>query len=163
MTAERGRRRLEDLYAAHGPEAVRLAFLLTGDRDLAEDLAQDAFVRVARRFGDLRGPEAFGPYLRKTVVNLCKGHWRRRKVERSYLARATASSAASTELPDIGLRDALWGQVQALPHRQRAAIVLRFYEDLSEQQTADLLDCSPGAARALVARAMETLRANVGA
>lgn len=97
-------------------------------------------------------------------MNLCKGHWRRRKVERSYLARAAAEQhAASNELPDIGLRDALWNQLQALPHRQRAAVVLRFYEDLSEHQTAELLDCSPGAARALVARAMETLRANVGA
>ena len=73
MTAERGRRRLENLYAAHCPEATRLAFLLTGDRDLAEDLTQDAFVRVARRFGDLRNPEAFGPCLRKTVINLSKG------------------------------------------------------------------------------------------
>lgn len=163
MTAERGRRRLENLYAAHCPEATRLAFLLTGDRDLAEDLTQDAFVRVARRFGDLRSPEAFGPYLRKTVINLCKGHWRRRKVERTYLVRATAEPRPdSSELPDIGLRDALWEQLQRLPHRQRTAIVLRFYEDLSEQQTAGLLDCSPGAARALVSRAMETLRANVG-
>jgi hypothetical protein len=104
MTAERGRRRLEDLYAAHGPEAVCLAFLLTGDRDLAEDLAQDAFVRVARRFGDLRRPEAFGPYLRKTVVNLCKGHWRRRKIERTYLARATVEQkSATSELPASAL------------------------------------------------------------
>jgi RNA polymerase sigma factor (sigma-70 family) len=164
MTARRGMRRLEHLYAAHGEEATRLAFLLTGDRELAEDLAQDAFVRVARRFRDLRGPEDFGPYLRKTVVNLCKGHWRRRKVERSYLARAKADGGSnSSELPDVGLRDAIWSELQALPLRPRSAIVLRFYEDLSEQQTAELLDCSPGAARTLMARAMATLQSNIGA
>lgn len=163
MTADRERGRLAELYAVYAPDATRLAYLLTGDRELADDLVQDAFVRIARRFADLRRPDAFAAYLRKTVVNLSKGHWRRRKIERAYLDRAEFEARPRPdELPDVGLRDALWRQLQALPHRQRAAIVMRFYEDLSEQQTADALDCSAGAARALVARGMETLRANIG-
>lgn len=153
------RGRLAELYAAHAPGAQRLAFLLTGDGDLAEDLVQEAFVRVARRFGDLRGPDHFGAYLRRTVINLARGHFRHEKIRRAHLERARSEAHPGTiPASDLGERDALWRELQQLPHRQRAALVLRFYEDLSEQQTADALDCSPGAARALVARGMATLR-----
>ena len=78
---------LEDLYVRHAPEAVRLAFLLTSDAALAEDITQEAFIRVAGRFQHLRSPGAFDAYLRRTVVNLCMSHHRRRRVERTYLER----------------------------------------------------------------------------
>lgn len=77
---------LARLYEAHAPAAYRLAFLLTGEADLAEDLVQDAFVRIIGRFGQLRSPEAFDAYLRRTVVNLSYGVFRRRRVERAFLA-----------------------------------------------------------------------------
>jgi RNA polymerase sigma factor (sigma-70 family) len=64
-------------------------------------------------------------------------------------------------MPDVGAREELWRAVLALPPRQRAAIVLRFYEDLSERETADALGCSTAAAKSLVARAMQTLRAQI--
>src|SRR5437763_1650463 len=79
--------RLEDLYLRHAPDARRLAFLMTGDRSLAEDLTQEAFARMVGRLVHLRDREAFGAYLRQTVVNLCRMHFRRRQLERAYLGR----------------------------------------------------------------------------
>ena len=80
--------RLGELYLRHADDAVRLAYLLTGDRALAEDLAQDAFVRLAGRLLHLRDSGAFHAYLQRTVVNLSHSYFRRKKVERAYLERA---------------------------------------------------------------------------
>src|SRR2546427_8888668 len=82
--------RLGELYLRHADDAVRLAYLLTGDRGLAEDLVQDAFVRLTGRLVHLRDPGAFDAYLRRTVVNLSNSHFRRKRVERNYLERARA-------------------------------------------------------------------------
>jgi RNA polymerase sigma-70 factor (sigma-E family) len=151
---------LADLYERHAPAAGRLAYLLTGDRMLAEDLVQEAFVRVVGRFRHLRVPDAFEAYLRRTIVNLHTSQLRRRRLERAYLEREGRAEASTTN-PDIDAREELWREVLALPPRQRAAVVLRFYEDLSERETADALGCSPSAAKSLVARAMQTLRARI--
>ena len=151
---------LAELYERHVPAAGRLAYLLTGDRALAEDLVQEAFVRVIGRFRHLRVPDAFEAYLRRTIVNLHTSQLRRRRLERTYLERE-GRAPTDTEMPDVGAREDLWRAVLALPRRQRAAIVLRFYEDLSERETADALGCSPAAAKSLVARAMQTLRAHI--
>ena len=90
---------LEDLYVRSAPGAVRLAFLLTSDPALAEDIAQDAFIKVAGRFHHLRSPGSFDAYLRKTVVNLCMSQHRRRRVERAYLAREGSRPPARAEQP----------------------------------------------------------------
>lgn len=153
--------RLSELYTRHGPAAQRLAFLLTGDRALAEDLVQEAFVRVVGRFGHLRVPDAFASYLRRTIVNLHTSQLRRRRLERAWLERERGHVISTDAMPDVGAREELWTAVLELPARQRAAIVLRFYEDLSERETAEVLRCSPAAAKALTARAMETLRARI--
>ena len=145
-----------ELYAAHAPDAIRLAYLLTRDRALAEDLSQEAFVRMFGRFRDLRRPEAFRAYLRTTVVNLSRSHFRRARVERAFLAR-TASEPAATG-PEPEPRSELWEALGALNPRQRAAIVLRYYEDLTEAQTADVLRCPVGTVKSLVSRGMERLR-----
>ena len=151
--------RLEALYDAHARSALRLAYLLTGDRHLAEDLVQDAFVRVSGRFVDMRAPEAFGGYLRRTIINLSHGHFRRLKVERTYLQRERNRPTRGEEmLPDIEGRDELVAALARIPARQRAAVVLRYLEDLSEQQTADVMGCSVSAIKSLVNRAMSTLR-----
>src|SRR2546423_9163703 len=97
---DRAEGRLDDLYRRHAPDAVRLAYLLTGDRALAEDLVQEAFVRMFGRFRDLRNPDAFGAYLRKTVVNLTRSHFRRVKVERAYVARQRGEPLATMQ-PDV--------------------------------------------------------------
>jgi RNA polymerase sigma-70 factor (sigma-E family) len=149
---------IEDLYLRSVPAAVRLAFLITGDAHLAEDVAQEAFLRATGRFAHLRSPSAFDAYLRRAVVNLCTSQFRHRKVERAYLAREAGRAPASVPAPDIGERDELRAALRELPPRQRAAVVLRYYEDLSEHQAGEALGVSDAAVRSLVARAMETLR-----
>lgn len=153
------RDRLADLYVAHAPEGIRLAFLLTGDRALAEDLVQDAFVRLIGRFGQLRSPEAFDAYLRRTVVNLSYGVFRRRRVERAFLAtEARRAVSASSELPNVETADELWHQLRRVAPRQRAVLVLRYFEDLSEHQTADVLGCSVRTVKSLTARGLAAMR-----
>jgi RNA polymerase sigma-70 factor (sigma-E family) len=159
-TEKRGR--LAGLYLAYSDGAVRLAYLLTGDRSLAEDLVQDAFVKMAGRFADLRDPGAFEAYLRKTVVNLARMHFRRRRVERAYLERESREPQPDTTLPDVAAYEQMKTALLALPHRQRAALVLRYYEDLSEAQIADVLRCRPGTVKSLLSRGIEGLRSHMG-
>jgi RNA polymerase sigma-70 factor (sigma-E family) len=151
-------RRLGELYERHAPAAVRLAFLITGDGEGSRDIAQDAFVRVAGRFRHRQFPDAFDAYLRRTVVNLCASQFRHQRVEREYLERQVRQRVPTTDPPDLGARDELIRALRTLPVRQRAAIVLRYYEDLSEEAVADGLGCSVFAARSLLARGMGTLR-----
>ena len=153
--------RLAELYERHVVEAVRLAYLLTGDRALAEDLVQDAFVRLAGRFLDVRHPDGFSHYLRRTVVNLANSWHRRRKVERAYLEREGVRPDAPIAMPDPGERDALWRRLQRLSPKQRAAIVLRFYEDLSEEQTAEAMGVARGTVKSLVSRGLQIMRSQL--
>jgi RNA polymerase sigma-70 factor (sigma-E family) len=152
--------RIEELYRRNAPGALRLAYFLTGDREQAEDLVQDAFVRVAGRFRYLRVPDAFDAYLRRTIVNLFTSQLRRLRHERAFAARQhDAETVAPAD--DPVLRDELWRALSTLPTRQRAAVVLRYYEDLSERETAQILGVSTGAANQLIVRAMATLRDHV--
>lgn len=155
--------RIERLYASHIQQATRLAYLLTSDRELAEDLAQDAFVRAAGRFQHLRGEDAFGAYLMKSVVNGCRAHWRRRKVERSYLDQATREQHATSQPSDVAGRLAIMDALDRLPLRQRTAVVLRHYADLSEGRTAELMGCSIGTVKTLTARGLVALRERMDA
>ncbi len=151
---------LGELYVRHAPEGIRLAFLLTGDRALSEDLVQEAFARLVGRLRHLRDPGAFGAYLGRTIVNLSTSHFRRRRVERAYLARSAMAPEAATH-PNQELDTTMHEALLRLPERQRAAIILRFYEDLSDVQTAEVLRCSPGNVRSLVSRGMKTLRSEL--
>ena len=105
---------LEDRYVRHAPEALRLAYLLTSDAALAEDITQEAFIRVAGRFRHLRTPDSFDAYLRRTVVNLCMSHHRRRRVERAYLEREGGRQVRAVEPPDVA------GARRAPPGARRA-------------------------------------------
>lgn len=151
--------RYELLYRRHAPQAARLAFLLTGHRELAEDLAQEAFLRAAVRVSLLRRPDAFRAYLRRSVINLARKHWSRRATERTYLAaRGPQEAARVVELPDLATRDELWQALQRLPYDQRAAIVLRYFEDLTERDAAAALGCPRGTLKSRVSRGLEALR-----
>jgi RNA polymerase sigma-70 factor (sigma-E family) len=154
--------RLGELYRRHAPDAGRLAYLLTGDRALAEDLVQEAFLRLFGRFQDLRRPEAFEWYLRRTVVNLANSQFRRRRVERAYLDRRVPEARPDASA-EVEAREDLWRALQALPERQRAALVLRFYEDLPEARAAEVLGCPVGTVKSLVSRGLERLRAGMSA
>jgi len=118
---------------------------------------QDAFARLIGRLEHIREPSAFWAYLRRTIVNLATSRFRHRRVEREYLERLAAAPSAATNDND-DLDEEMHRVLLGLPQRQRAAIVLRFYEDLSDVQTAAVLKCSPGNVRALVSRGMTTLR-----
>jgi RNA polymerase sigma-70 factor (sigma-E family) len=155
-------RSLAELFVRQVPRAVAIAYLMTGDRGIAEDLAQEAFIRLTGRFRHIRSPDAFDAYLRRTVVNLSISHLRRRRVERAYLERERRRPTRSAQtLPDLGRREELWSVLLELPARQRAALVLRYYEDLSERQTAEILGTSVAAVRSLVSRGIEVLRGRI--
>ncbi|HXJ63785.1 MAG TPA: sigma-70 family RNA polymerase sigma factor [Actinomycetota bacterium] len=155
---------MAELYERNVPDAVRLAYLLTGNREVAQDLAHEAFIRAVGRLAHLRQADAFGPYLRRAVVNLSRNHFRSRSRERSALQRSSpppgreTSPSAERTVVD---RDALRSVLLELPERQREAIVLRFYLDLSDGQAAEAMRCRPGTVRSLVSRGMHTLRSNL--
>jgi RNA polymerase sigma-70 factor (sigma-E family) len=153
--------RLGDLYARHVPATIGFAYLLTGSRTEAEDLVHEAFVRVVGRLQHLRTPDAFDAYLVRAVINLHTSRLRRLRVERRYLAREGLRPSDAVEPHDVGERDRIWRALDRLPKRQRAAVVLRYAEDRSERETADLLRCSLSAVKSLTARALDTLRAEL--
>jgi RNA polymerase sigma factor (sigma-70 family) len=123
-----------------------LARLLTGTDPAAEELVQDAFLRVRAQWDVIENPAS---YLRAAVVNGCRNHERRRKIERR-------------QIPSVGVADddrfELRGALEALPVRQRSAVVLRYYEDLPEAEIAELLHCSVPAVKSLLHRAVQDLR-----
>ena len=136
-----------DLYRGTYAPMVRLAHLLTAADPAAEELVQDAFLRVRSRWDRVDNPSA---YVRAAVVNACRNHQRRRVLERRH---RTAMVDATEDAPGE-LRDA----IAALSGRQRAAIVLRYYEDLPEAEIADLLGCSVPAVKSLLHHAIQDLR-----
>jgi RNA polymerase sigma-70 factor (sigma-E family) len=138
------------LYYEHFGSMVRLAFALTGSRATAEDVVQDTFVRVHAKWSGLQHPR---PYLRRAVVNACRSSRRRQGRERER-ERALATVEPSVELGADELFDAL----ERLPYRQRAAIVLRFYEGLPDADVAEALDCRVGTVASLVHRGLAELR-----
>jgi RNA polymerase sigma-70 factor (sigma-E family) len=149
---------VDALYRNHGERSVRLAYLLTGDLAAAEDVVHEAFVRLLGRLRAIRDPEALAAYLKRTIVNLAKNHHRRQGVARGFLASKRDSADVTTSLPDVESRDEMRTELLGLPLRQRAALVLRYCEDLSEEQVASLLGTSPKAVRSLVGRGLTTLR-----
>jgi RNA polymerase sigma factor (sigma-70 family) len=128
---------VEVLYERHYAELVRLAFALTSDWGLAEELAQEAFVRAWRSWGNIRDQQSAPAYLRTIVVNLARRSLRRRLQERrAWPAPGDRRSADPGESVDL-LR-----ALACLPARKRACVVLRFYLDLSEADTAAALGVS---------------------
>ena len=153
--------RVATVYEEHAARLGRLAYLLTGDAALAEDLVQEAFVRAFARFVHLRQPEAIGGYLQRTVVNLARKQFRRTRNERECSASAGVSFEVAAQ-PDVELREQLWSAMRALPYRQRAALVLRFYEDKSEREIARCLGCRVGTVKSVLHRALTALREQIG-
>jgi RNA polymerase sigma-70 factor (sigma-E family) len=153
---------MEELYMANAQRAGRLAYFLVGDRELAQDIAQEAFLKVFSRWGNLREPDSFAAYLNRTIVNLAHKTYRRRTVERRYLDKQPRLEAMAPER-DYETADEMWRQLQLLPQRQRTAIVLRYYEDLTDHQAAEAMGCSETAVASLVQRALSALRRNAPA
>lgn len=146
------------VFNAHHRQAVRLAYLLTSDADQAEDIAAEAFAKVYVRWkrGDVRD---VGAYLRRAVANEANSKLRRRYLERREAEKRSGDDRGVVTV-DGGAadRDQVWQALQRLPDRQRKAIVLRYYEDLSEAETAEILGCSVGTVKSQVSRGLARLQ-----
>jgi RNA polymerase sigma factor (sigma-70 family) len=142
----------EDFYLSTYEGLVKLAFVLTSSREVAEDLVQDSFVRLHKHYENVESPDR---YIRRAVVNASRSHFRRAGRERDkrpllYVIPGGGESAViAGELNDVLL---------SLPYRQRAAIVLRYYSDLSEAEIGDILGCRPGTVGSLIHRGLERMR-----
>lgn len=150
-----------EFVAARSSALLRTAYLLAGDWATAEDLLQTALTKTYLAWKRLGEIEAIEPYTRRVLVNTATSWWRRRwhgERPTEVLPERPGPDRHEEALD----RDLLWRHVRALPARQRAVLVLRFYEDLSEAQTADLLDISPGTVKSQTARALARLRERLG-
>jgi RNA polymerase sigma-70 factor (sigma-E family) len=150
-----GRIAIEALFLAHGDQLLRLAVLLSGDRQLAEELVQEAFARLWHRRDTLRDPEAGIGYLRVTLVNLARSSHRRRLRELRQPERQQGVTV--TDPPDIAGRLDVLRALARLPMRKRACVVLRYFADLSEEETARLLGVSVGTVKSQTHRGLAQL------
>ncbi|NNN20678.1 MAG: sigma-70 family RNA polymerase sigma factor [Acidimicrobiales bacterium] len=132
---------------------VRIANLIVQSRQVSEDIVQDAFIRVANKWSKIENHEAF---LRKAVVNSCNSYFRRRKLERLYSARyhnpGEITNDDRNELGELLLR---------LSIKQRVAVTLRFYEDLSDKEIAEVIGCNPNSIPSLISRALNKLNGEI--
>ncbi len=142
---------LEALYRAEHPGAVRLALLLTGDAAVAEELAQDAFVRVAPRLATADNP---GAYLRTTLVNLCRDHGRRRATVRRHPDEPPGTAPPPGLPADLG---EVWLAICALPDHHRQVLVLRYWIDLPTADIAGLLGVPHATVRSRIRRGLASL------
>src|SRR5437763_11964596 len=148
----------EAYVAARGHALTRTAYLLTGDHGQAEDLVQSALGRVYVKWGRVSRMESPEAYVRRVMVNQHVSRWRKVRGRESLTSRPP-----DTVVPDpnasYAAADAVRDVVRALPPKQRAAVVLRFYEDLPDAEIAALLGCSEATVRSQISRALAAIRA----
>jgi RNA polymerase sigma-70 factor (sigma-E family) len=148
-------RALEQFVAERGDRLLRTAALLAGSREAGEDLLQSALERLLRNRRRIDGdPEA---YVRRTLYNLAVDGWRRQRLWQRKAALAEPGPPADLTAA-VDLRDAVVRMLVQLPPRQRAILVLRYFEDLSEAETARALSCSVGAVKSATSRGLARLR-----
>ncbi|MFN8196603.1 MAG: SigE family RNA polymerase sigma factor [Nocardioidaceae bacterium] len=161
--ARRDTTEFAEFVAARSPALHRAAYLIVGDPQLAQDLVQEALTKTYVAWPRLRDPGAAESYTRKAITTTAIGWFRR---------RAWSSERPRDDVPETGqpghaegvvTRDWVWRELQALPVRQRAAIVLRFYEDLTEAQTAEAMGCAVGTVKSQVSAGLAKLRDRLGA
>jgi RNA polymerase sigma-70 factor (sigma-E family) len=150
------------VVAEHHHGLAQLAYVMCGDRQQAEDAVAEAYARVWPRFRRGKVDDLL-PYLRRAVVNEIRGGWRRKLLERREETRRQvdwrAGLSPESEIDDNAL---LWPALLQLPATQRAVVVLRFLEDLSEEQTADMLGLKVGTVKSRAGRGLEQLRRLLG-
>ena len=149
----------QEYVAARSPALLRTAYLLTGSRPDAEDLLQTALARTYLAWDRIREREAVDGYVRRTMVNARTSIWRRRRVA-EYATDVLPEFPGRDGAADADLHDALWTALAGLPTRQRVAVVLRYYEDLTEAETARIMGVSVGTVKSTTSRALSSLRAD---
>ncbi|SHN46166.1 SigE family RNA polymerase sigma factor [Cryptosporangium aurantiacum] len=154
----------DSYVAADGAALLRFTYVLTGDHHLAEDLVQEALVKVHRRWDRIRRVEQPGPYVRKAVLRQYLS-WRRRRSSSEVPAMDAVGPEPVSRDPADALvdRDALGTLLATLPRRQRAVLFLRFYEDLDDTAIGELLGCSPATVRGHASRGLARLRVSAQA
>ena len=158
MEPDRSVADLESFLAERGDHLVRAATLLTGSREAGEDLLQTALERVLRRWQRIEGnPEG---YIRRTMYHLAADSWRqqRSRARQLHLLRPVLTQSAADQIATVDLRDSLVRLLMQLPPRQRAVIVARYFEQLTEAEAAEVLGCSIGTVKSAAARALFQLR-----
>ena len=145
-----------DLYRRHHLELVRLALVMTGDLATAEDVVQDAFERLHRRWPTLRKKESGLAYARSSVLNGCRSVHRRARVARRYAPRLV-EPLTTVAAPAAGEHSDLVAALLGLPRRQREVLVLRYYADLDITDIATTLRIGPSAVRSTAARGLAAL------
>ena len=146
-----------EFVTARSPALLRTGYLLLGDRALAEDLLQTALVKAYRHWGRVTATGSPEAYVRRIMVNERRTWWRRNP------GREVVGGVPERPGPDVSSalaeRDAVWRAVLTLPPRTRAVLVLRYWEDLSEAETATTLGCSVGTVKSTTSRSLAVLRA----
>ena|ERR1700691_5374017 len=149
----------EEFVATRLQAVLHFAGVLTGDRALAEDVVQEVLIRVHRQWGRIAGLDHPEQYVRKMVLNEYLS-WRRRSWR--MIPRGDTREVDDRQTLDYATahaeRDALLAELAKLPRRQRAVLVLRYYQGLTETEIAELLDCKPGTVRGYMSRALAALR-----
>ncbi|WP_345455030.1 sigma-70 family RNA polymerase sigma factor [Nocardioides marinquilinus] len=157
--AEAAARGFEGFVLARGRARQRFAFLLTGDRDYAPDLVQEALSRAYPRWRSLQARGTAEAYVRRSIVNASVTRWRK---EHRLVSVSDTESHVRDHVPDATVArddaDVAWRLLSSLPAQQRAAVVLRYYDDLTFSEVAAVPGCPESTARSHVRRAMGTLR-----
>lgn len=163
VTAAEADEEFSAYVAARRKALMRTAYLLAGDHHAAEDLVQSALARVYASWRRIRHKDAIDAYVRRTLLNEHLGIWRRawRRLEHST-DELPERAAPPPVVEGTDLDVELWNAIQGLAPRQRAVIVLRYYEDLSEAEIANALDCSEGTVKSTSARSIAKLREQLG-
>ncbi len=152
----------EEYAASAWPSLYRYAYLLTGNHADAEDVAQQTLMKAYRSWSRVEKSDSPAAYLRRTLTNTYLSH---RRPKARQLELLTDAPPETGDVTGTGPEDrlAMWPCVKSLPPRQRAVIVLRYYEDLSEQEIADVLDCSRGNVKSTAHHALKSLRTALAA
>jgi RNA polymerase sigma-70 factor (sigma-E family) len=149
----------DQFVATHVDDLLRTAYLIVWDDGEAEDLVQECLFKVARRWPRVRRMDQPRAYARKILVNLALDGARRRAQRRRELEpEAPAGLIAADPLPALEARAELIQALGQLQERQRAVIVLRYFNDLTEAQVAEVLGCSPGTVKSSASRGLARLR-----
>lgn len=142
-----------DFYQSNNESFIKLAFVIVQTVPVAQDIVQDAFISVHKRWANIQSPLS---YTRKSIVNGCKKYLRRKRLEEIVLPRL-----ARRGILEMNQRSELDGIILTLPSREKIAIVLRFYADMSEKEIAEAVGCSVNTVPGLIARGIELLRRKV--
>jgi RNA polymerase sigma-70 factor (ECF subfamily) len=165
MDKDAVRQEFERFVADSSPGLLKTAYLMVWDLPGAEDLVQESLLKVAGRWPRVRKMDHPLAYARRVLVNQALSGSKRRARQRSELDLAQLEVGDEASAREFGFaehRYELMRAVGALPRRQRATLVLRYFEDLSEAQTAAILGCSLGTVKSTTARALERLRHELG-